>query len=250
MAEKCAICGAEVNIFQAQKLADGNCICRKNCRAKGFKIFDYVHATLPQVQAHISQVERGTKLWEHYFVPRLNEKDKTKKLVDFDGRFYVAEDLGLMAYIQNDYKFFIFGKTTRACVYRIADLRDYDYEEQEVKNGDTVEKKRFVRVCFANTDGLCAFSEPIGNVGTYKAMAKYFDELFGIQKTLGNIKNTWKAQTTAAVDVAAGFKAALSGDENAAERAKAAASSLDRAQYGDRTDLRQRADAALSAFGE
>ncbi len=170
--------------------------------------------------------------------------------MNFDGSFYVAEDLGLMAYIQNDYKFFIFGKTTRACVYRIADLRDYDYEEQEVKNGDTVEKKRFVRVCFVNTDGLCAFSEPIDNVSTYKTMAKYFDKLFGIQKTLGNIKNTWKAQTTAAVDVTAGFKAALSGDVNAAERAAAAASLLDRAQYGDRTELRQRADAALSAFNE
>lgn len=110
--------------------------------------------------------------------------------MNFDGSFYVAENLGLMAYIQNDYKFFIFGKTTRACVYRIADLRDYDYEEQEVKNGDTVEKKRFVRVCFVNTDGLCAFSEPIDNVNTYKTTAKYFDKLFGIQKTLGNIKNT------------------------------------------------------------
>lgn len=62
MANQCAICGANVNVFQAQKLADGNYICRKNCRSKGMKLFDYVHADLGQVQAHLAQVERGTKL--------------------------------------------------------------------------------------------------------------------------------------------------------------------------------------------
>ena len=30
MANKCAICGAEINLIQTQKLADGNFICRKN----------------------------------------------------------------------------------------------------------------------------------------------------------------------------------------------------------------------------
>ena len=30
MANKCAICGADINLIQTQKLADGNCICRKN----------------------------------------------------------------------------------------------------------------------------------------------------------------------------------------------------------------------------
>lgn len=37
MANKCAICGADINLIQTQKLSDGNCICRKNCRKKGFK---------------------------------------------------------------------------------------------------------------------------------------------------------------------------------------------------------------------
>ena len=83
MANKCAICGAEINLFQTQKLADGNCICRKTCRKKGFKVYDYVHANLYGVQAHIAQVERGTKLWNHYFVPRRKTKDKTQKLKRF-----------------------------------------------------------------------------------------------------------------------------------------------------------------------
>ena len=86
MANKCGICGADINLMQTQKLADGNCICRKNCRSRGFKVYDYVHGNLPGVKAHLAQVERGTKLWEHYFVPRLKTKDKTQKLTRFGAR--------------------------------------------------------------------------------------------------------------------------------------------------------------------
>lgn len=248
MANKCAICGADVNVIQAQKLADGNYICRKNCRTKGFKVFDYVHGSLPQLTAHIAQVEKGTKLWEHYFVPKLKEKDKKKKLVRFGSKFYVAADIGLMAYIQNDYKFFIFGKSTRACVYRIADLRDYKYEVQEQKTSNGVEKKKFIHVFFVNTDGLYEFSEPINGDGDYDSFAKYFNKLFGIQKTLGNAKNTWKNQINAIGGVASGFKAVLSGDENMEEKAANAGAALDQALYGDRTELIKKADEALSAF--
>lgn len=247
MADKCAICGAEINLFQTQKLADGNCICRKGCVKKGFKVFDYVHATLPQVEAHISQVERGTKLWEHYFVPKMKEKSKDKKPKVLPSNFYVAADLGLMAYVQNDYKFFVFGKSTRACVYRIADLRDYDYEVQEKKTDNGVEKKEFVRVSFINTEGLNEFSVPISGTG-YKTFSKYFNELFGIQKTLGNMKNTWKNQVDAAKSVAEGFKSVLSGDEDATDKAAQAGAALDKMQYGDRTELIRRADEALAAF--
>lgn len=31
MANTCAIYGATINVFQAQKLADGNYLCRKTC---------------------------------------------------------------------------------------------------------------------------------------------------------------------------------------------------------------------------
>lgn len=62
MADKCAICGANINLIQTQKLADGNCICRKNCRKKGFKAYDYVHGNLQGVKAHLTQVERGTNM--------------------------------------------------------------------------------------------------------------------------------------------------------------------------------------------
>lgn len=250
MANKCAICGAEVNVFQAQKLMDGNYICRKNCRAKGMKVFDYVHGSLPQVVAHNTQVEQGTKLWNLYFVPRMKEKDKEKKLKRFGANVYVAADIGLMAYIQNDYKFIMFGKTTRACVYRIADLCSYEYEVQEKKTDKGNEKESFVRMSFGNTEGMYEFAERISSYRSYEDLVKYFDKLFGIQKTLGNIKNTWKNQTNAVKNVTSGFKEVLSNSENAEEKAAAAAAAVDKAQYGDRTELIRKADEALSALNK
>ena len=248
MANKCAICGAEINVFQTQKLVDGNCICRKSCRSAGFKIFDYMHASLPQVKAHLEQVKRGTSLWEHYFVPKLKEKDKAKKLVRFGAHVYIAEDLGLMAFTQVNYKILLFCKTTRACVYRIADIRDYEYEKREVKNGDKTETKGTIRMSFANTEGMYEFYYFESSYNNYKNLVKYFDKLFGIQKTLGNLKNNVKNQFNAAKDVASGLRAAMSGDENMEEKAAQAAQSIDTAQLGDRTALEERADAALSAF--
>ena len=53
-----------------------------------------------------------------------------------------AEDIGLVAFTQVDYKFWIFGKSTRACVYRIADLRAYEFEKEEVKGGEENQKCR------------------------------------------------------------------------------------------------------------
>lgn len=246
MANKCSICGAEINLFQTQKLADGNSICRKNCRSRGFRAFDYVHATLPSVTAHIRQAENGTKLWEHYFVPRLKEKDKTKRLQRFSSNLYVAEDLGLMALTQVDYKFFIFGKSTRACVYRIADLVEYNMEEIEKQTSNGTQKETVARLFFTNTDGMFEFTIPMGNTKSFESLCKYFDTLFGIQKTLGNAMNNWNRQAAAIKGVASGIRAAVSGAEIAAETAENAADALDKAIYGDRTELIRRADEALA----
>lgn len=248
MANKCAICGAEINVIQSQKLADGTYICRKTCRAKGFKVFDYVHASLPQVNAHIEQVEKGTKLWDHYFVPRQNEKDKSKKLKSLAANIYVAEDIGLMAIVQNDYKFFIFGKTSRACVYRIADLVRYDLEVEEVKTSNGVEKKNMLHLSFVNTDGMYDVVLPLTNSSDFQTFSKYFDKLFGIQKSLGNAKNNIKNKVDAFKSVASGLNAALKGDDNFEAKAANAYEALDKATYGDRTELIKKADAALSAF--
>ena len=94
----CAICGAETGLMSGQKLADGNYICRKNCRAKGFSEFDFVSATLDTVKAHLSQVERGTKIWNEVFEPRMKTKDKDEKLHWFGTTggddLYVSESTG------------------------------------------------------------------------------------------------------------------------------------------------------------
>lgn len=248
MADKCAICGAEINLFQTQKLADGKAICRKNCRSKGFKCFDYVHATLPMVEAHLAQVERGTKLWEHYFAPRLKEKDKSKKLKRFAGYLYVAEDLGLTAFVQVDYKFFIFGKSYRACVFRTADLVNYDYEQQEIKTSNGTEKKEFIKFAFIGVNGLADFSLSLGNVKEYETISKYFDTQFGIQKTLDNAAANWKRQSAAIKSVAAGIGAMMKNSETTQEKIAEAAEALDTAVYGDRTELIRRGDEALAAF--
>lgn len=58
----CAICGAEVGLMSAHKLADGNHICRKVCGKKCMAIFDKIPATLQSVTDHIAQVEFGTML--------------------------------------------------------------------------------------------------------------------------------------------------------------------------------------------
>ena len=248
LGERLRLRGEDINLMQTQKLADGNCICRKNCRSRGFKVYDYVHGNLSGVKAHLDQVERGTKLWDHYFVPRLKTKDKNQKLTRFGAHLYVAEDIGLVAFTQVDYKILIFGKTTRACVYRIADLRNYKYEEQMVRNGDKTEKKSTVRMVFINTAGMNAFNLEVNNFKEYEKLSKYFDTLFGVQKTLGNAANTWKQQMTAIKDVASGLSAAMRGEEDAGEKAAAAINSLDAAVYGDRTEWIRRADAALAAF--
>ena len=119
---------------------------------------------------------------------------------------------------------------------------------QMVKNGDKTEKKSTVRMVFINTAGMNAFNLEVNNFKEYEKLSKYFDTLFGVQKTLGNAANTWKQQMTAIKDVASGLSAAMRGEEDAGEKAAAAINSLDAAVYGDRTEWIRRADAALAAF--
>ena len=86
----CAICGAEVNLFTGQQLADKTYICRKVCAKKCLKIFDFVPATLDEVKSHIEQVEKGTKVWNQIFVPLQKTKVKEEKLKRFGAPLYVS----------------------------------------------------------------------------------------------------------------------------------------------------------------
>ena len=239
--QKCAICGADINVFQQQKLMDGNYICRKVCKDKGFKDLDYVHSSLPQVRAHLEQVERGTALWNHFFVPR------RKKLERFAG-VYVAADIGLMAYVETRFKFMIFGKSEIACVYRIADLYDYVREDEEKTNSEgKKETVSYVHLNFRNVEGLFDFRVKPGNGISADKMIKYFDTLFGIQKTIGNLGNNIKNEVNAAVSLTSAIKTAAAGGD-AHSQASEATAALEKAKYGDRTEWIALADKTLASF--
>lgn len=243
----CAICGAEVGLISEQKLADGNYICRKVCVKKCMKIFNKVEATLDSINSHIEQVEFGTKAWNQIFVPLTKTKVKEEKLKRFgkSGELYVSPSTGLIALTENRYKIFIFGKSTIACVYRLADLYGYDYDSEEVKNSDgKMETKHYCVLMFNNTPGMYEVRMEIRS-REFEDMEKYFNNLFGIQKTLRNIGNTWKQQMNAAKAVAGAVKAVKDGTLDEAQ-AQATVEALDAAQYGDRTEWIAKADAALA----
>ena len=250
----CAICGAEVGLMSGQKLADGNYICRKECSKKTFKVFDKVAATLGDVTAHIEQIEKGTKIWEDIFVPLQKTKNKEEKLRQIYGLKdvlgYVSPSTGLFALVENRYKFMFFGKTSLACVYRLADLYGYEYECETEKDAEGKEiKKHYCVFLFRNTSGMYAPRIEIGGTNDHHQIEKYFDELFGIQKTLRNSVNNAKRQLDAIKGAAAIVKGAVNGtlDE---EQATEAAGSVDAYFMGDRSEWIAKADAALAPYNE
>ena len=247
----CAICGAEVSLLSEQKLADGNYICRKVCSKKTFKIFDKVAATLGDVTAHIEQIEKGTRIWNEVLLPLKSSKNKEEKLkaMGVGGPLlYASPSTGLVALVETRYKFFIFGKSELACVYRIADLVQYDYEDEKIKNSEGQEEiKKFCVMSFRNTAGLYTFRLAVATTKEYESITKYFDTLFGIQKTLGNAMNNAKRQFDAFKAAAAIVQGAKDGNLDEAGAA-AAVDTLDAAVYGDRTELIAKADAVLAKY--
>ncbi len=247
----CAICGAEIGLTSEQKLVDGNFICRKVCSKKTLKIFDKVNATLGDVTAHIEQVEKGTRIWNELLLPLKKAKDKTQRLKCLGNSgplLYVSPSTGLVALVETNYKFIVFGKSQRACVYRLADLVQYEYEKDKVKGSDgKMETKEFCAMMFKDTAGMYAFRLGVAGSKSYEAIAKYFDTLFGIQKTLRNSFKNAKRQINAVKSFTAAAKAAATGtlDE---EQAEATIGALDASVYGDRTEWIKKADAALAAF--
>lgn len=244
MANTCAICGASINVFQSQKLADGNYLCRKVCCKKALKYFDMVQADLTEYKEHAAQVEKGTKIWQQLFVPNLKNKNMKKTL----SPVYVYPDIGLMALVETRYKFMNFGKSEYACVYRIADLVGYDMEtETKVVDGKE-QKEYFVHYCFTNADGMSHCRVKYSRQSDCTSAADYFNKLFGIQKTLGNSINNANRQINAIKSVVSAVSAAARGDESADDRACSAVTALDAAVYGDRSELSAKADAALAGF--
>lgn len=248
----CEICGAEIGLLSEQKLADGNFICRKVCSKKTFKIFDKVSAALPDVTAHLEQVEQGTVIWNELLLPLKKAKSKDEKLKVFGAAggplLYVSPSTGLVALVETRYKVFLFGKHQMACVYRLADLIRYDYEEETVRNSEgKQEKKEYCYLAFQNTMGMSSFRLEVPTAQSYTAMAKYFETLFGIQKTLGNTINNAKRQMNAIKSFAGAMKAATEGTLNEEQGAQTIGA-LNDYVYGDRTQWIEKADVALAPY--
>lgn len=249
----CAICGAEVGLMTEQKLADGNFICRKVCSKKTFKNFDKVSATLDDVTAHIAQIEKGTKIWTELLLPLKKSKNKDEKLKMMgigNPLLYASPSTGLVALVETRYKFLVFGKSELACVYRIADLMQYDFEEEVTKNSEgKEEKQQYCVMTFKETAGMYTFRLKVSGQKSYESVAKYFDKLFGIQKTLGNSINNAKRQLDAIKSMAGAIKSAADGTLDEAQAAQAVGA-LDTSVYGDRTELIAKADAALAPYNQ
>lgn len=246
----CAICGAEVNLMTGQKLADGNYICRKTCAKKCFKIMDLVQAHLEDVTSHIAQIEKGTKIWNEVLAPLKKAKEKEEKLKRFNTTpdLYASPSTGLTALVETRYKFFIFGKYELACVYRTGDLARYDHNEESVKNSEgKMETKHYCGLVFENTAGLSAMNLPVSGKKAFEEIEKYYNELFGIQKTIRNSLNNAKRQLNAIKSVAGAVKSAAQGNLDEATAAQAMGD-VDAYIRGDRTEMLAKADAVLAKY--
>nr|MBQ4320316.1 hypothetical protein [Clostridia bacterium] len=98
-----------------------------------------------------------------------------------------------------------------------------------------------------NTAGLYTFRMQISNQKAHAEIEKYFDTLFGIQKTLGNMANNWKNQMNAIKAAAGAVKSAAGGTLDEAQAANAAGA-IDTAVFGDRSELIAKADAILANY--
>lgn len=246
----CAICGAEVGLMTAHKLADGNHICRKVCGKKCLALFDKIPATLQDVTDHIAQVEFGTKAWNQIFVPLKKTKDKNAKLKQLgvgSHLLYVSPSTGLIALTEDRYKFMMFGKTTIACVYRLADLYEYEYEKETKKDSEGKQTTEdYAHLFFRNVSGLYDIKLNVSGKKEFDKLEEYFNNMFGIQKTLRNSISNAKKQINAIKSVAGVVKAAANGEEGLEGKAAEAVGAVDESIYGDRTQWIKMADAALA----
>ena len=100
---------------------------------------------------------------------------------------------------------------------------------------------------FKETNGLHTFPLEVSGKKGYQEVAKYFDTLFGIQKTLGNSFKNAKRQLDAIKGAASIVKGAASGTMDEQQAAEAVGA-VDAYFMGDRTEWIKKADAALAPY--
>ena len=135
-------------------------------------------------------------------------------------------------------------------MYRVADLYGYNYDTETTKNAEgKEEQKHFCTLQFRNTTGMYAPRIEIGSMTDFIEIEKYFNKLFGIQKTLRNAVNNAKRQMDAIKSFADTVKAAKEGTLDEAQ-ATETVEAMDASVYGDRTEWIKKADAALEPFNK
>ena len=87
----------------------------------------------------------------------------------------------------------------------------------------------------------------LGSQSDYASIEKYFNELFGIQKTLRNSIKNAKRQMSGIKAAVGAVKGAMDGTLDEAQAAQAV-EAMDASVYGDRTQWIAKADAALAPF--
>jgi len=232
-----------MNLFQSKKLKDGNSICRNTCMKLGLKYFNYTFASLEKVLAHHEQVKRGKKLWEHFFVPRLD----SGKLKNFKPIF-IAEDLGLMAVREKRSLFFLWNKSEHFCVFRIADLCAYRLEKEQKSSSSKSGSSSSYNVGFL-------FEEEVERLKIFRVkysrsrcreLIAYLDGLFGIETKekglFGDLQDSWSyMQDLAAQGI--NFNS-VNMEEVQIDIMKKSGNYRE----GDRTKWIEKADAALKEF--
>ena len=127
-------------------------------------------------------------------------------------------------------------------------LEELRKKEEQVQNAEgKTETKEYCYMLFKDTAGMYDFRLEVANSASYESLAKYFDKLFGIQKTLGNSVRNAKRQINAIKSFVGAARAAVDGTLDEKQAAETAGV-LDTAVYGDRTEWIAKADAALAAF--
>ena len=138
-----------------------------------------------------------------------------------------------------------FGKTEYACVYRVADLVTYEYESETKKNSEGKEEtKHYCWFGFQNTAGLNCFRVEMSSNAEYASLEKYFNELFGIQKTLRNSLNNARRQANAIKSAAGVIKSIVDGTIDEGQAAETIYA-MNAYALGDRTEWIAKANAAL-----
>lgn len=244
--QPCKHCGVEVGLLKRTKLADGNYVCRK-CEALTHPLFEPLgERTTTQLEEHLKQLERGKILYEKLFVPRQKTADKTKKLKKLWNGIFVAEDIGLIAFVSKRGQVLFWGGTPFYMVFRVADLYRYDYtSERHYAQSGKEQKKYYSQFAFWETAGCDKFRVPVLVESQSINIIRYFDRAFGLKRDFNHMVNSIKTDLKSAAKNLTSIFTGKTDNQEQEIPANQLSPEAFLERYGDRTEWSAKADAAL-----